>query len=70
MPLDSCKNRRFEGSFRVYHRDEKVRVLGTTLAVTSNGSTLRRNGNWTRKEAREWNKDRRSEEEEGVVMLT
>jgi hypothetical protein len=42
-PCGSCKNRRFEGTQHLLYQGEKIGVLGTTLAVTSNQLTLRRN---------------------------
>jgi hypothetical protein len=39
----SCKNRRFGGAYRHHHQVE-IGALGTTLAVTSNGSTLHSGG--------------------------
>jgi hypothetical protein len=35
MPCDSCKNRRFGGTYRLPHQGEKISELGTTLTVTS-----------------------------------
>jgi hypothetical protein len=42
-PCGSCKNRRFGGSYRLFMRVSRIGELGTTLAVTSNRRTLRRN---------------------------
>jgi hypothetical protein len=39
-PCDSCKNRRFEGKFRLYHHCDKSQKLETMLVVTSNCSTF------------------------------
>jgi hypothetical protein len=41
-PCGSCKNRRFGGTYRLLHQDDKIGELGTTLAATSNRRTLRR----------------------------
>jgi hypothetical protein len=43
MPCGSCKNRCFGQTYRLHHQGEKISGLGTTLAVTRNWSTLRRN---------------------------
>jgi hypothetical protein len=32
----SCKNRRFGGTYRLYHQSEKISQLGKVLALTSN----------------------------------
>jgi hypothetical protein len=32
----SCKNRCFGGKYRLYHQDERINELGTTLSVISN----------------------------------
>jgi hypothetical protein len=37
-----CKNRRFGGPCRVHNKVERISELGTTLAVSSNRSTLLR----------------------------
>jgi hypothetical protein len=37
-PCGSCKNRRFEGTWRLLHQGDKIGALGT-LAVTSNRRT-------------------------------
>jgi hypothetical protein len=42
-PCDSCKNRRFGGTWRLLHQGDKIGELGTTQAATSNQRTLRRN---------------------------
>jgi hypothetical protein len=42
-PCGSCKNRRFEGTWRLLHQGDKISELGTTQAATSNRRTLRRN---------------------------
>jgi hypothetical protein len=39
----SCNNRRFGGTYRLHNRVTRVGELRTTLAVTSNPRTLRRN---------------------------
>jgi hypothetical protein len=39
----SCKNRRFGGTCASFIRVTRIGELGTTLAVTSNRRTLRRN---------------------------
>jgi hypothetical protein len=44
-PCGSCKNGRFGGTYHVHHQGDKNRQLGTTLAVTRNRRTLRRNTN-------------------------
>jgi hypothetical protein len=38
----SCKNRRFGGTYGIHNQGDRIRELGTTLAVTSNRRTLRR----------------------------
>jgi hypothetical protein len=35
-PCDSCKNRRFEGTYHLRHQGEIIGELEATLAVTSN----------------------------------
>jgi hypothetical protein len=42
-PSDSCKNRRFGGTYASFIRVTRIGELGTTLAVTINRRTLRRN---------------------------
>jgi hypothetical protein len=42
-PCGSCKNRRFEELNASFIRVTRISELGTTVAVTNNGSTLRRN---------------------------
>jgi hypothetical protein len=42
-PCDSCKNRRFGGTYASFIRVTRIGELGTTLTVTSNGRTLQRN---------------------------
>jgi hypothetical protein len=42
-PCGSCKNLRFVGTVAFIIRVKKIGELGTTLAVTTNWSTLRRN---------------------------
>jgi hypothetical protein len=42
-PCGSCKNQHFGGTYHVHHQGDKIGELGTTLAVTSNQSTLQRN---------------------------
>jgi hypothetical protein len=46
-PCGSCKNRHFGGSIASFIRVTRFVELGTTLAVTRNRSTLRRNTNRT-----------------------
>jgi hypothetical protein len=41
-PCGSFNNQRFGGTYRLNHQHDKTGELGTTLAVTSNRSTLRR----------------------------
>jgi hypothetical protein len=41
-PCGSCKNRRFAGTYRFHHQGGRIGELGTTLAITSDRSTLRR----------------------------
>jgi hypothetical protein len=41
-PCGSYKNRCFGGLYSLHYQSEKIGKLGTTLAVTSNRSTLRR----------------------------
>jgi hypothetical protein len=43
MPRGSCKNRRFEECIASFIRVTRIGELGTTLAVTRNRRTLRRN---------------------------
>jgi hypothetical protein len=43
-PCGSCKNRRFGGTWRLFHRVTKIGELGTTQAATSNRRTLRSPG--------------------------
>jgi hypothetical protein len=38
-PCDSCKNRRFGGTYFLHQQGLKIGELGTTLAVTSNRRT-------------------------------
>jgi hypothetical protein len=42
-PCGSFKNRHFGGTLLLLHEGDNNRELGTTLPVTSNGRTLRRN---------------------------
>jgi hypothetical protein len=42
-PCGSCKNRRFEELSASFIRMTRIGKIGTTLAVTSNRRTLRRN---------------------------
>jgi hypothetical protein len=42
-PCDSCKNRRFGGTWRLLHQGDKIGELGTTQAATSNRRMLQRN---------------------------
>jgi hypothetical protein len=46
MPYGSCQNRRFGRTYCFHHQGGKISALLTTLGVTSNRSTLRKNINY------------------------